>query len=89
MTPLCDLLPIVLAAVRPAARRSWRTLWPTQKQIAVLRDRGYPVPATRGEAADLIATVLARPGATVVRTEGELRAAMREPWVFRSEGGRA
>ena len=32
----------------------WRGKYPTVKQIAVLRDRGMMLPATRGEASDIM-----------------------------------
>ena len=37
-------------------RATWRDKHPTIKQRIVLVDNGYPVPATRGEASDLIAS---------------------------------
>jgi hypothetical protein len=38
-------------------RTSWRDKHPSLKQHRVLVDNGYAVPATRGEAADMIAMI--------------------------------
>ncbi len=39
-------------------RTSWRDKHPSIKQRRVLVDNGYRVPATRGEAAELIASLM-------------------------------
>lgn len=56
MTHVADLLDRIVAHL-PQLPRGWRTKHPTNKQRSVLVDRGYRVPVTRGEAAELIAEI--------------------------------
>lgn len=58
MTPVAEIAAAVVVAVSPWRRWTWRDLHPTHRQRAVLVDRGYRVPATRGEASDLIGELL-------------------------------